>query len=879
MATSLKVFVCSLSVLGLAACSSSSGGSGGGAAPGEATSKEEALARLSPQHRQAFEAWKASLVKACDASSVFGLGGQTALNDEFIDSHVLMEKSGGSSLFQDGKSFAILTNRGEPSGVSTSKSERSVQMNGKGYAIKAETSRTGGDCTVTLFGQKVHETNLSSVFVVGAEWHEGKQAKASSAKPEIRALGSKSEVDANGVSTLLNEAFAPSKEAAALIAKKLGISADQAERYFQTNVWFDAQRIVRIASDRSAVWTRQAQLIADGGFLGRIFDGTERNLPLEVRLGVPSFVIGGKSYPSAGTLAVLFNATLAPKSDRYEYSSHGVERALQISYESAEGLDCVDRHVVAYLPVRGESRVVRPNTFEVFSTCRLLSPTVEEAAYRSGTLKRLVPLLLENFVPSESGNFGGWDDVVAQLGREAIIAGKDVLGTLDPEGRTKVIPEFDRYVKALLAEASGKEAISKSRDSLIYLGKNWAFHGLVVRIDRIAKIVHAANIAIDPFASSTSQLLSWLGIHPEMGDLELDFALTIDAEYKEEALKARALARELLQLDFERYQFDQILQVRTPLATLRRTRLHFETIKAELGKWAHLGAVKASVVDASYYWLSTGKLKPDELGGFCAAIDNVAVPFEQSTKNLIHELKNSGLDNKEALDFARGISSEYKQMALAIRDESKALEFERWGENFMETVLQKRPTLEQVRLYRETTASAMAYTKRDKESAGDAPGSASNDWARKRVVENALEETWSNAEFTGLEQLVEIARFKAGCGGFRKGTSSLAECAGLDKFRKSKGMLLDPDKNGRFVKLARELAPVLAQFGDGEKSFQRSAIANEFFGPIWSSCDANKFEEKARALQSHAAAYARETDFLRKSDLERQIRESLRNCW
>ena len=89
---------CSLTLLTLAACSSSSGGGGGGTGSGPAKSKEEAIARLSPQHRQAFEAWKQSLIKSCDASLAFGLGGEGRAESEGVDGHVLMQSSEGSML-------------------------------------------------------------------------------------------------------------------------------------------------------------------------------------------------------------------------------------------------------------------------------------------------------------------------------------------------------------------------------------------------------------------------------------------------------------------------------------------------------------------------------------------------------------------------------------------------------------------------------------------------------------------------------------------------------------------------------------------------------------------------------------------------------------
>ena len=61
----------------------------------------------------------------------------------------------------------------------------------------------------------------------------------------------------------------------------------------------------------------------------------------------------------------------------------------------------------------------------------------------------------------------------------------------------------------------------------------------------------------------------------------------------------------------------------------------------------------------------------------------------------------------------------------------------------------------------------------------------------------------------------------------------------------------------------------------------RRTLLDEFFGsfePIWSKCDAGSFAQKSGVLRGQINAIIIEPDQFKKWDLERQIKETIKDC-
>ncbi|MBL7671835.1 MAG: hypothetical protein JNM39_15210 [Bdellovibrionaceae bacterium] len=100
---------------------------------------------------------------------------------EGIDGSVLLQRNANSAIFSDNGNLAVVSSYNSFSGTLTTKVEDTQQINGLSYTVAAETKREGSNCTVFLFGQKVHETYIAKSFDVGTQWIAEKDAKSSSA--------------------------------------------------------------------------------------------------------------------------------------------------------------------------------------------------------------------------------------------------------------------------------------------------------------------------------------------------------------------------------------------------------------------------------------------------------------------------------------------------------------------------------------------------------------------------------------------------------------------------------------------------------------------------------------------------------------------------
>jgi hypothetical protein len=385
--------------------------------------------------------------------------------------------------------------------------------------------------------------------------------------------------------------------------------------------------------------------------------------------------------------------------------------------------------------------------------------------------------------------------------------------------------------------------------------------------------------AADVFVVSSKKLLQQLSQDPYAGDDSLAFALTIDAAFKQEALKARNLAQDLEYSQFESEVFDQVLQERISLDALKKWSAQLTTIKTELSRAPHLSTVRGDLVRNSLKWLKKGELNENGLTEIYSALNNSMQPFEESTKLLVKDLEQSLGAQKEALDFARTLSAEYKQLALQIRNNAVASNYEGWGKSFFNSILQSRPPIETIRGLNALWTAAFDFTKREKERSANEFGSQAES-NRKTIIDRAIKESWSPREFTALETIAPLAKFKSFCTR-HKAISSLAECATMNLFSKEAGKFFDPAFDNRYASLANTFISHMKQMSDSQWVTMQWNLLDKFFGtwtPIWSKCDNSLFSQKASTLDSQLTALRKQTDQFKKWELERQIKSTLEDC-
>ena len=515
----------------------------------------------------------------------------------------------------------------------------------------------------------------------------------------------------------------------------------------------------------------------------------------------------------------------------------------------------------------------------IFSPCDILFPEIEKVSYKSGLLKSFIPIVFANVTPANYFDYSGWDYVLSQLAIEAVSQNKDINSELDPSGKTKIVSIVSRHLEPIKLEIEKAKNMQLLKETALQMGLDWSFTGNQVPSSRITQIIQSLDNSADVFKVSSERLLNDLARSPYSYDDQLSFALSIDGGLKSEALKALNLSKDLNYSKFESDVIYQVIQKRVSIEELKRWSDSFSSIQSEINKYSAISSVKGELVESSLIWLKNGEITPPDLSGIYSAINNSIDPFSESTKQFVRDLGQSLAANKGALEFARSITDEYKQLALSIRSNATLAEYESWGSSFFSSVLQKRPAIEQLRQWNDLWVSTLAFVEREKARVVGEAGSMP-EWNRKKVIEIAVSETWSGQDYAALEAIALVAKSKDGCD-FYKDASSQANCAGLSLFSKGQKKFFDPTYGGRYTSLAVDFKGFMKQLSDDKWYNLRWNLLSEFFGSwesIWSKCDNNIFIQKSSLLKGQINAIAGVTDQFKIWELEEQIKKAIKNC-
>ena len=874
----------------------SCGSDGGPANPGSTPphTPDEALSQLTQQNRQAFESWKSRIVKACDASEAFGISDSADPSagdvERGIDSAVLIQNN-NHSLIVSGSAgdFVILGGANSFGGVATSNVDLIESVNDQSYQIKAETKRDGSTCTVLLYGQKVYETEVAHSLDITAYWDGSAAAQLTHAQTVIQAHASSgiTEVPQNGIFESLKDALGSNKKAIPLLASRFGIDQGTAAQLFTFNNYLLSSSI-RLTGDPAALWfsADNQSIVGSSSVLSKLFDGSAQSAQLDWRIPLPRISYGSESNSADhGELKASATIEIAgtqgnPQSFDYQVKSMTLNG--QIPFDGTEASECVrsrTRTLHAIANVDPVPANVLPSVQDAINSCGALNDNTEALVYSNGTLKSLVSELVLGIVRGPDTKYNGWDTAISKLALDDLAKGIDIRSDLDPSGRVPLFHDISDYLMALNGDLQKASNLSSNGDVVYPMGLTWAFTGQQVMASRISQIVNAADNAISPFRYSTVALLNDLALAPASNDDTLAFAMSLDSAYKAEANRALNLAHDVDYTEWERDYFSQILQKKVPLADLQDWSARLQRIKTEIVKYPNLNAFRGSLVALAIKWTGSGEANLDQTAKIYASLSNALDPFQDSTSQLIQSLSNSPLAaSQPALDFAATLTPEYKQIAMSIRD-TQVPGFEDWGNDVFKSVLQKRPSQELLRASLGTLQASLQFTQREQARLqGDSDFL--NEVYRKSLISTALNESWSNQDFLSLEQIAQLGKFKNVCGDY-KGVSSTVNCIGTTAFSRQAKKFLDPSYGDRYGALSAEFVNYMNTLPEADYFTLRNSLMTSFFSgfsPIWASCSDSDYRPKASTLRSQMSAIVVETDFMKKSELERAIDETLKDC-
>ncbi len=398
------------SVLSCSKSSGKKGGSGGGPSADQPQSPDEALARLSPEHRQSYDAWKASIVKSCSAKEAFSDFSIEKLEKNQsknvgLDGLLLLSKNSGSLVYSDGDKAAIVTSYQATSFQEISKLSELVTINGVTSQIEAEARRQGLDCELYVFGQKVFETKLATSFNIGV----GIGDKAPTpleirGAPTVSAIGDAglAEMKSPGLSPALEKEFAPREAARSLVAGQLGIPPNLAKRLLTLNPSLSSWSSLRIAGDQAALWTsfNDSSIIAPLASIRDLVDMDEAKLAYEVRIPIPVLAFSDDaSSKSLGTLPVTLEWEVKKGPESYTYSVHSAKPASVKPYDEEEASRCALSRGYGLMQDPSLRNQITPSVVYMLAPCQIFFKNLDLALLSNGAYKTLVPTIFSAVKP------------------------------------------------------------------------------------------------------------------------------------------------------------------------------------------------------------------------------------------------------------------------------------------------------------------------------------------------------------------------------------------------------------------------------------------------------------------------------------------------
>lgn len=836
-------------------------------------SSEEAMRSLSPKHRDAFENWKTRLIKSCDGSDIFGANGNPA-TETGIDLATLLKANGQSLVVAEGNQVALLGGANSFSGYSESQVEQSESFNDKTYKLQAQLKREGFHCTVSLYGQKVFETDIAQSVDLLGYW-DGQPSEAGEEKTlNVSRFGvtNYTEVPNHGFIEAFEASSLPTKRAIAYLSKRYGVAEEKTSavfRFASGNLQGFASG--RLMADHPSVWINKEypRLPLASETSQRLIQNAPQTFDFEWNVALPKEEGGSLHFNS--TIQVAKNA----QNGTFQFTTLKTQYLGIQSFERTQASDCVTSRSRLFHILDTNTRVSRisPTVDEALSPCAALSKDIGEQAAKDGTLKSLVADMVRGMSPSPHTQYNGWEKVIGRLAFAAAEAKLNVADELDPEGKSILIKDLSAYLKTLDDEVQKSANLTSGRKQIYELGLNWSLKGFVVPANKISRMIAAVDNAWVPFKDSAGKFLEALAAFPNEQESTVAFALNLDTAYKTEANHALELAQALDYTEWRDSSFGVTLQRQFSKEDFTNWAADFSKVQSEITKYPGVQSIRGRLTGLALKWAKGGE-SWDAIGQAFASIQNATVPFKDSTDQLLSSLSTSLAENRPALDFARNLTAEYKQTAVAVKDKATALEMSSWATDFFNHILQKQPSSQQVMSWNAMLDEANRFTQREHaRMQGDSEFT--NESYRKEWIETALKENWTKESFAQLEQIAELAKYKGGCD-FYKGASSLAHCAGV-----SSQNFFSPKFNGRYGALAQDFVRYLGVLPEQTYYSMRISLLNAFFGSfnaIWSACADQAYDAKVSALQNQISTYVNESDQFKKWDYERSIKTTLENC-
>ena len=306
---------------------------------------------------------------------------------------------------------------------------------------------------------------------------------------------------------------------------------------------------------------------------------------------------------------------------------------------------------------------------------------------------------------------------------------------------------------------------------------------------------------------------------------------------------------------------------------------YVKMVGAEAEKHEFLKSSKAFyAASLALPWASSGRaVQQNFVADLMSSIANVAEIFSDSVSSWMSDLAKDPESQSAQIDYAGSVSEDTK---IAMKDYLAKVDAANMrsvvGGSKLQRIIQDRTDIAaNLPAWNATLDALAAFRARDSAKA-DEFGQMTYDRDFKDIAELSVKEDWSEADFTQIDKIAQLAKKKSFCDS-KSATVSLMNCIGDDGFTRKDGGFLAPAFAGRYSELAGEFSAHHDKLEDSEFVFIRQKLVDNFYNPVWKACDNATFASNRTTL-SGLVNQALNAQFPDSFEIKNKIEDLLDAC-
>lgn len=885
----------------LAACSSGGGGGGG----------DTGLQKLTPEQKQAYDAWLKAPIKSCEAMEIMGaqatefsspFGPRETSRDAIakgVDLSILAERTGGSLWIAGAKGAmnAALLSGGSVAmqpGVATSKFESSVSVNGgQEQKVKVETTSSGYGCTVKINDVEVTKVSIAKTVDVAMFSSVTKPFEkfTLAADSVARQYGNYVELSIDRVRGAIFQSLQPVDPDLGPIAG-LGYSKDEAKKYFVPVVaprefafglelghgsplaYMDDNSVI-IKREEAVIWPAAQE---------------KRTLVFRSLFRVAGASIGGIPFGPGGTAVQAVAHKVSIESTPQGYVVEDVGTTLMEPMTLAK--DQIDQCVVdraerygAVFPAKLRSNLSTglPSPQQLYQGCDVFEKSLRGRFEQSNLALNALNVLMSGVSPElvrvtgYKFSFGGWESYLNSRVL-ALLSGSTSQGLVTGREPT-LLSVIDENVKVARLATDFPQMHSSYLPSLA-----WLLQMLPTRSYDLSKtnswiqrfVAAAAKLGpdfVDPFQVFGSSLPT-SAAENQMAYIEAA-SPSLLAAAREALSEAKALKYD----GYLRNVHGVLFSVQPTESFLIEKRDQMRSVRVQLDKYPTLANYRSRLSNLILDKTAVPSSDVEPLFNALAKLADVTNLLVDAYLAQV-EADPKSTDAVQTGLWIRAMASGDADLIRDYLTQMAAAGFQSEGAQTVREMVKTHPTSVQLKAQVDAVGLAAQFVRADR---ARAQASRYDVFAESNIKDLGLKmiaETFTAADIASLETFAQIAAKRLMCANYQS-VSARLNCAGLERFSKAAGKLLSAQYEGRFVTLATKVQGWMGRLQPGGADFSMVDTLNESLfdsgaAPAWTKCSVAQIDVQTTKLEQAVQDYfAAGTDMMKKFTAQNAARDAV----